>query len=132
MQTVFKISGKSGRFSDILENFWTVLKVSGESGKCSGQSPRFPESLEDFWTGWKISDHPLIAFLDSWFGSRGRWHFKTGSNKFYTSEMVDRKKYEVSRLSFLNNTFNVKYTVVSVYCLRHLNHTFHLLRQKVT
>ena len=56
------------------------------------------------WNGPVLSraDHILSASLDRWFGSRGRWHFKTGSNKFYTSEVVDRKKSEISRLSFLN------------------------------
>ena len=46
------------------------------------------------WIGPVVSraDHLLSASLDSWFGSRGRWHFKTGTNKFYTSEVVDRKK----------------------------------------
>ena len=49
------------------------------------------------------ADH-LSASLDCWFGSRKRWHFETGSNAFYTSEVVDRKKTEVSRLSYLNKT----------------------------
>ena len=46
------------------------------------------------WNGHMVSrvNHLLSAFLDSQFGSRGRWHFKTGTNKFYTSEVVDRNK----------------------------------------
>ena len=46
------------------------------------------------------ADHHLSASLNHWFGSRMRWHFKTGSKTFYTLEVVDRKKTEVSRLYF--------------------------------
>ena len=46
-------------------------------------------------------DQLLSASLDSWFGSRGRWHFKTGTNKFYTSEVVDRKKSGVAIKSYM-------------------------------
>ena len=58
------------------------------------------------WNGPVLSRAALLlsASLDRWFGSRQRWHFKTGSDTFYTSEVVDRKKSEVSRLSFLNKT----------------------------
>jgi hypothetical protein len=51
------------------------------------------------WNGPVVSrtDH-LSASLDCWFGS------KTGRNTFYTSEVVDRKKTYVSRLSYLNKT----------------------------
>ena len=46
------------------------------------------------WNGPVVSrvDHLLSASLDSWFNSRRRWYFKTGTNKFYTFEVVDRKK----------------------------------------
>ena len=46
------------------------------------------------------ADHLLSASLDRLFGSRGRWHFKTATNKLYTSEVVNTKKSEVSRLYF--------------------------------
>ena len=46
------------------------------------------------------ADHLFSTSFGRWFGSRGWWHFKTGTNKFYTSEVVDRKKSEVSRLYF--------------------------------
>ena len=51
-----------------------------------------------------IADNIFSASLDGGLGSIGWWHFKTGTNKFYTSEVVDRKKSEVSRLSLLNKT----------------------------
>ena len=50
------------------------------------------------------ADHLFSASLDNWSGSRDRLHFKTGKNKFYTSEIVDCKKSEVSLLHFSNNT----------------------------
>ena len=45
------------------------------------------------------ADNILRDFLDGWLGSIGRWHFETGTNKIYTSEVVDGKKSEVTRLS---------------------------------
>ena len=40
------------------------------------------------WNGPVVSraNNLLSASLDSWFGSKDRWHFKIGTNKFYTSE----------------------------------------------
>ena len=40
------------------------------------------------------------ASLNVWFGSRGRWYFKTVTNTFYTSEVLGRKKSEVSCFLF--------------------------------
>ena len=45
------------------------------------------------------ADNILSASLDGGLGSIGHRHFKTGTNKVYTSEVVDRKKSDVSRLS---------------------------------
>ena len=58
------------------------------------------------WNGPVVSkaDHLRSASFDCWFGTRGWYHFKTGTNKFYTSEVADRKKSEVCRLSLLNQT----------------------------
>ena len=50
------------------------------------------------WNGPTLAkSKPLIArALD-----RNNWHFKTGSNKFAISKVVDRKLKESSALSFL-------------------------------
>ena len=68
----------------------------------SGSS--FEGEMHFDWNGIVVSraDNILSVSLDRHFGSRKRWHFKTGSTSFYTSEVVDRKKSEMSRLSFLN------------------------------
>ena len=42
------------------------------------------------------ADNILSASSDGGLGSIGKWHLKTGTNKFYISEVVDRKKSEVS------------------------------------
>ena len=56
------------------------------------------------WNGPVLSraDSLLEMSLDRKFGSRKQWNFKSGESKFYTSKVVDRKKAETSRLSFLN------------------------------
>ena len=60
------------------------------------------------------ADHLLSASLDRWFGSRGRWHFKTVTNKLYTSEVENRTKSKVSRFFFvLNKTSCEIYIYVS-------------------
>ena len=45
------------------------------------------------WNGPVISraDTLLSVSLDRKFGSRKRWHFKTGSSTFFTSKVGDRK-----------------------------------------
>ena len=56
------------------------------------------------WNGPVVSraNTLLEISLDRKFGSRKQWNFKRGDTKFYTSKVVDRKKEEISRLSFLN------------------------------
>ena len=56
-----------------------------------------------YWNGPTLAkSKPLIArALDRKFGGRRNWHFKTGSNKFAISKVVDRKLKESSTLSFL-------------------------------
>ena len=50
-----------GKIPDSLESFWTVWKVSWQSGKfldsleSFGQSGKFQDSLESFRTAWKVS-----------------------------------------------------------------------------
>ena len=56
-----------GKFSDYLEGFWNVVKVSGLAGKfpnclenflifwkISGWCEKFPDCLESFWIVWKV------------------------------------------------------------------------------
>ena len=58
-------------------------------------------TLHIHWNGPVISraDHLLSASLGGWFGNW--WNLKTGTSKFDTSKVVDRKKSKVSRLSLL-------------------------------
>ena len=55
------------------------------------------------WNGPTLAkSKPLIArVLDRKYGARKNWHFKTGSNKFAISKVLDRKLWESSALSFL-------------------------------
>lgn len=55
------------------------------------------------WNGPNLTKaRPLIErALDRHFGSRKKWHFKTGNSKYFTSKVVDRKMKESSRLSFM-------------------------------
>ena len=66
----------------------------------------YEDEMHIDWNGPVISraDTLLSVSLDRKFGSRKRWNFKTGSSTFYTSKVVERKKSETSRLSFLNKT----------------------------
>ena len=66
----------------------------------------FEDEMHIDWNGPVVSraDSLLSVSLDRRFGSRKCWNFKTGSSKSYTSQVVDRKKSEHSRLSFLNKT----------------------------
>ena len=64
----------------------------------------FEAEMNIDWNGPVVSkaDHLLEESLDRHFGSRKRWSFKSGEIKFYTSKVIDRKKSETSRLSFMN------------------------------
>ena len=55
------------------------------------------------WNGPGISKADIVPArsLDRKFGSRNKWNFNSGNTKFYTSAVVDRKRVESSRLSFL-------------------------------
>ena len=138
-----KIFGQSGEFPDRLEDFrieWKVFRHYGrfQAGwKIFGNFGRYQDGMGSMllkhikpernstqtaltgemhidWNEHVVSraDHLLRASLD-WLGRRGRWHFMTGANKFYTSEVGILEKSEVSRLFvFLIKFLNVKYTVV--------------------
>ena len=98
---------KGWKISDRLEDFWIFGKILDSLGSIlfKHMSPErnatqtaFTGKIHIDWNGPVVSraDHLLSASLDGWFGSRGRWHFKTRRNKFYTSEVVDRNKSGVS------------------------------------
>ena len=91
-----------GRLQDSLSSL--LLKHMKPEGNAT--EAEFTEEMHITWNGPVVSraDHLIRASLDRWFGSRGRWHFKTGTSKFYTSAVVFRKKSEVSRMYFLNKT----------------------------
>ena len=59
------------------------------------------------------ADCLLSASLEGWFGNW--WHLKTGINKFNASKVVDKNKFEVSRLSLLRKKLlNVKNSVAFI------------------
>ena len=83
----------------VVESMGSMLQKHMKSELNANQTA-FTAEMHIDWNGPVVSraDHLLSASLDRWFGSRKRWHFKTGSNTFYTSELVDRKKTEVSHI----------------------------------
>ena len=89
----------------VVESMGSMLQKHMKTERNAAQSA-FEGEMHIDWNGPVVAkaDHLLSTSLDRKFGSRRRWHFKTGSTRFYTSEVVDRKKTEVSRLSFLNKT----------------------------
>ena len=89
----------------VVESMGSMLQKHMKTERNAAQSA-FEGEMHIDWNGPVVAkaDHLLNTSLDRKFGSRRRWHFKTGSTRFYTSEVVDRKKTEVSRLSFLNKT----------------------------
>ena len=127
-QTGWKISGNTGRFQDTLGSL--LLKHMKPERKATQTA--FTGEMHLDWNGPVVStaEYLIRASMDRWFGSRGR-SISTGTSKIYTSDVVIRKKSEVSRLSFLNKTFICE-IYCSIHCLRHLNHTCHPQRQKVT
>ena len=56
--------------------------------------------MQIYWNDPLVSrvDHLLSTFFDCWFGTRGWHNFQTGTNKFYTSEVAEKKRSEVCRL----------------------------------
>ena len=84
----WKVSRQSGKFPDSLENFRTVWKVSGQSGK-------FPDSVESFWTVWKVSGQSgkfpdsLESFRTVWKISReyGKFPDSLKTSLFYVQEL---------------------------------------------
>ena len=125
--------------SDSLEDFRKCMKISGQSGLKQMKPER--KAMQTSFTGETHIDwnHPVVLKVDylirdplnRWFGSRGRWHFKTGTSKLYTSEVVIRKNSEIFGLCFLNKTYKCE-IYFTIHCLRYPNHTCHPLRQKVT
>ena len=87
----------------VVESLGSVLQKHMKPERPAKQSS-FDSELQIDWNGPVISkaDNLLERSLDRKFGSRKRWNFKVGNSKFYTSKVVDRKKSETSRLSFLN------------------------------
>ena len=73
-------------------------------GERNAQQDAFDAEKHIDWNGPVVSraNTLLEISLDRKFGSRKQWNFKSGDTKFYTSKVVDRKKEEISRLSFLN------------------------------
>ena len=95
-----------------MEDFWNLKRFLNSLGflllKHMSPEPNATQTtitgdLHIDWNGPVVSsvDHLISASLDGWFGGRGRWHFKTGTNKFYTSEVVDRKKSGVAIKSYM-------------------------------
>ena len=71
-----------------------------------GKQITLVSELHIVWKGPVVSkaDNVLARSLDRTFGSRKAWNFKSGNTKFYTLAVVDGKKVESSRLSFLERT----------------------------
>ena len=53
-QTVWKISRRSGRFPDSLDDSRIAFNFSGQSERFPCSLENFLDSLEDFWKVWKI------------------------------------------------------------------------------
>ena len=87
----------------VVESLGSVLQKHMKPERSAKQSS-FDSELHIDWNGPVVTkaDSLLERSLDKKFGSRKRWNFKVGDSKFYTSKVVDRKKAETSRLSFLN------------------------------
>ena len=123
-----------GRFPEIQKRFQDTLGallLKHMKPERNATHTSFTGEMHIDWNGPVVltADYLIRASMDRWSGSRGR--ISTGTSKSYTSDVVIRKKSEVSRLSFLNKTFICE-IYCSIHCLRHLNHTCHPQRQKVT
>ena len=87
----------------VVESMGSMLQKHMKPERPAKQSA-FEAEMNIDWNGPVVSksDHLLEEALDRKFGSRKKWSFKSGDSKFYTSKVVDRKKCETSRLSFMN------------------------------
>ena len=87
----------------VVESMGSMLQKHMKPERNAKQSV-FDDEMHIDWNGPVLSraDSLLEMSLDRKFGSRKQWNFKSGESKFYTSKVVDRKKAETSRLSFLN------------------------------
>ena len=87
----------------VVESLGSLLQKHMKPERSAKQNT-FDSELHIDWNGPVISraDSLLERSLDRKFGSRKRWNFKAGESKFFTSKVVNRKKCEISRLSFLN------------------------------
>ena len=92
-------------FEAVVERMGSMLQKHMKPEHNCTQSA-FEDEMHIDWNGPVVSraDPLLSVSLYKRFASRKRWNFKTGSSKFYTSQVVDRKKSELSRLSFFNKT----------------------------
>ena len=95
LQSVLKLSRRSGKFPDSPETFYIVWKVSSWSGK-------FPDSLETFRTVWKffwtVWKRPGQSgkFPDSLESFRTVWNFFGQSGRFLTKLKSFWKAWKVS------------------------------------
>ena len=81
-----------GRFSEIWEYF---LKQKNPEHNATQKA--LTGEVHIVWNEPVVSraNHLHSASLDGLLGSKGRWHLKTDTHKFYTAEVVDKKKCEV-------------------------------------
>ena len=65
---------------------------------------KFENEIHVDWNGQKVgkADAIISESMNTYFKSEN-WHFKTGSTKFFTSNVDDRKAMEPSRLLFMEN-----------------------------
>ena len=65
---------------------------------------KFENKMHVDWNGPKVgkADAIISESMNIYFKSEN-WHFKTGSTKFFTSNVDDRKAMEPSRLLFMEN-----------------------------
>jgi hypothetical protein len=65
---------------------------------------KFENKMHVDWNGPKVgkADAIISESMNTYFKSEN-WHFKTGSTKFFTSKVDDRKAMEPSRLLFMEN-----------------------------
>ena len=63
---------------------------------------KFENKMHVDWNGPKVgkADAIISESMNTYFKSEN-WHFKTGSTKFFTSKVDDKKAMEPSRLLFM-------------------------------
>ena len=64
---------------------------------------KFETELMLDWNGPNVTKSRALVekSLDGHFGSRKKWRFKSGSTKFFVSQVVDRIVSQPMRLSFM-------------------------------